>query len=192
MKKALLVLILVFGASLMATADPINVQVYQNVPFNFTTQVSFDPGTWLNPLAAFSTNSINFTTPAQWPAGLISSADNAWGAVLTGNFLVSAAGAYTFNMLTDDGATLYVNGRQTALNDPIAHATKGITETIFLNAGLNSFSLVYYEWNGTPETLVLTLPEGVTYTPEPSSLIMLGTGLLGAAGGLYRKMRLMA
>jgi PEP-CTERM motif len=103
-----------------------------------------------------------------------------------------AAGTYDFSH--DDGLLLYLNG-SLVVNAP---GPTSATDTSFVVcaasgpgcdavAGNYSFTLLYAEVDGAPAQLTATLPL-VGTTPEPSSFILLGSGLLAAAGMVRRRM----
>jgi len=64
----------------------------------------------------------------------------------------------------------------------------GSTEVVFdAPAGFNVVNFVVYQTGSNYQGLDYVFT--VTETPEPNTLILLGTGLLGTAGALFRKMR---
>jgi hypothetical protein len=78
---------------------------------------------------------------------------------------------------------LYVNGM------PVISAgapTAASTSSFVWNSatGGYTFDLLYKEENGSPATLQTNIAE----TPEPSSFVLLGSGLLGVAGMIRRRM----
>jgi len=99
---------------------------------------------------------------------------------------VSVTNGETFTAGHDDGLTLVIDGT-TVINDPGATSFITTTETYTGPTGTESFQLVYGECCGAPADLEISLPLS-SPVPEPSSLLMLGTGLLALGGGVRRKL----
>jgi len=91
----------------------------------------------------------------------------------------------TYNVIHDDGAILYING-VAVIN---AGAPTAAETSTFVAAATGTFSvdLLYAEVNGAPAVLTSNLV-AATPTPEPSSIILLGSGLIGVAGLVRRRM----
>lgn len=89
----------------------------------------------------------------------------------------------TYSFTKDDGMILVVNG-VTVINagTPTAADTVSFTEA---TTGVYNFQLYYDETNGPPAVLTGNLGAA----PEPSSFMLLGSSLLGAAGMLRRRMK---
>jgi hypothetical protein len=98
-------------------------------------------------------------------------------------------GTYTFSH--DDGLLLYLSGAL-VINAPGPTSAENTSFTVCASgcdatAGSYNFTLLYAEVDGAPAQLTANLPL-VGTTPEPSSFILLGSGLLAAAGMVRRKL----
>lgn len=95
----------------------------------------------------------------------------------------------TFQLAHDDGAILYVGG--TAAGNVVLSAPGPTSPTLSSftysgPTGIESFTYLYGETSGAPAAFDTTLgvPPAV---PEPSSIVLLGSGLLAAAGTIRRR-----
>ena len=93
-----------------------------------------------------------------------------------------AAGSYTITH--DDGTILYLNGSSTCTICAGSPTTAEDSTFNIATSGVYSFDLLYAEVNGAPA--VLDFP--ATVTPEPSSFVLLGSGLMSVAGLVRRRM----
>jgi len=96
----------------------------------------------------------------------------------------------TYDFEHDDGLLLYLNGSlvvnaggpTSATTTPFSVCASGCDAV----GGTYSFVLDYAEVDGAPAVLTTNLP--LTSTPEPSSFILLGSGLFAAAGMVRRRL----
>jgi len=162
-------------------AGPITVDVYAG----HTTSGGGAPysdlvGSFLSPDIQFATN----FGYAWHPFGLPD-----FGADMTGHLLVEADGTYTFTLDSDDGSMLFIDSLLVVDNGG-PHVPTVVSDSVFLTAGLHPFEVQFFEDFGGPSGVDLILPAGVTYNgvPEPSTMLLIGTGLVGLLG-LRRKFR---
>jgi hypothetical protein len=112
-----------------------------------------------------------------------------------GSLFAAAAGNYAFTLNTDDGEALGVNG-VTISNNWFNKGDGPGSIVIALQAGDNPFVLDYY--NGpccgafatfTTSSADVRFDPPVTATPEPSSMALMATGMLGMVGVAQRRRR---
>ena len=184
----------------VAHASTITGSVYSTAPYPAPLDPSTTPtGT---DYGSFTVNQINFFggTGKNNPTYTIGGFLNSNGSVATlsstlagnagmtlNNKEIQFFGSNYFNVGTygithDDGIYLYLNGQQ-VISSGTPTAAEVSTFTIS-TAGVYNFDLLYAEVNGAPATL--DFPAATT--PEPSSFILLGSGLVSAAGLIRRRL----
>jgi len=101
---------------------------------------------------------------------------------------VSVTTAEMFTAGHDDGLTLVIDDI-TVIDVPGPTGFSNTTETYNGPTGTFAFELVYGECCGAPGDLSISLPLQSVVTPEPSPVILAGTGLLLTLAGLLRRRR---
>lgn len=168
-----------------------------NTMANFLTQ-GYNPASTATETIAVPNN----------PAGtnILTGAALANSQMATSDLIVLTGSAYlvagqTYDVFHDDGISLYFNGSSTdylpanGADQTVAGNVSNTLGQYFVwdgPTGLASFELLYVSNSLLPSTL--DAPSGVLGasaplpTPEPSSFVLLGSGLLAAAGVIRRRM----
>lgn len=109
------------------------------------------------------------------------------GTLLDFRGFVTVTNGQTFTVTHDDGLTLIIGGLNLGFNSgPTAPITS--TSTYTGPSGNLPFELVYTECCGGPAVLQVDLPFTNTSTvPEPSTVLLLGSGVLGLVGYAGRR-----
>lgn len=152
---------------------------------------SSDDSTLLSFLTNSGTNgnSVNFTTGATLQETPTSCPSGTTGTCGMNNDVMEFWGsAYlqqgeTYNFVKDDGMLLYIDGNA-FIDAQAPSAPQNVSAVWNGTSGVYNFNLWYDEVNGAPGQL--SSPD-FAVTPEPSSLLMLGTGLFGLAFLLFRR-----
>jgi hypothetical protein len=130
---------------------------------------------------SFTSSDVLFATNTGYawhPFGL-----NSFGALIIGYLNVASSGSFSFTLNSDDGSMLYIDGALVVNNGfDNGHPPRTVSNSASLLSGLHPFRIEFFEDFGGQSGVDLYLPSGVTYVPEPLTLLLLGFGLIGLAG----------
>jgi hypothetical protein len=169
-----------------------------NVTFN-ASGLNFS--SFANPAADSGTNNANYTVSTFLNSQGSASALAYHGAVASGTALDNGGGGFlfqftgsafftngqTFTVNHDDGVDLFVGGTE-VLNNSGPTAPHTNTYTYTGATGNQSFDFIYGECCGAPAVFQTTLVPA-TATPEPASIALMASMLLGVGGIAYRRRR---
>lgn len=107
--------------------------------------------------------------------------------VFTNQITVENAGTYTFQLVSDDGSSLSINGTMVIDHDGL-HGATAKEGQIFLNPGVYDLRVEYFEKGGGESLSVAYKFEGGVFNAIPSDGVLTSTGVTptdGASGGAF-------
>jgi len=108
----------------------------------------------------------------------------------TGTFNLTSPGTVTFNLGSDDDAWVFVDNKLQVDNGGIHGFSVAPTVTTPLSAGNHTVDLFFADRHTVQSGIYFSANVVINSTPEPSSLLLLGSGLLGGVAVLRRKINL--
>jgi hypothetical protein len=156
---------------------------------------------WAPPLVAGNGQTSTWVSydPNSGPTGTEVNADDNGFYTYTTNFNLPNSSFGSVTVAADDTVAVFLNGvqisdlgtiggdGQCADGKPNCRVGQSITVDFNAPAGFNVLDFVV-DQSGHHNQGLDYVGE-ITQTPEPNTLLLLGTGLLGSAGALFRKMR---
>ena len=122
-----------------------------------------------------------------FPTGQTSNANWFRTAIFQGFINVGAPTSYNFSLGSDDDSWLFIDGHLVGDNGGVKALGPTTFSTGTLGTGSHSVSLFFADRHQTQSGITFNPEFSVTSTPEPASLSLVGTGLVGLFGVVRRK-----
>lgn len=122
-----------------------------------------------------------------FPNGYANNNDWFRTAIFHGLVNVSSPTNYTFSLGSDDDSWLFIDGTLVGDNGGVKAGSPTTFNTGTLGAGNHTVSLFFADRHQTESGITFDPTFQVTSTPEPASLSLIATGLVGVFGAARRK-----